>query len=65
MVAIQLTNTVKPETKATLTAYERECYDILYQHFHGKIRQAQREVTRNTTNTFKDRKILTVRFPVR
>jgi hypothetical protein len=50
LFAIQVTNTMKLETRATLTAYKRECYDILYQHFHGKIRQAQREVTRKATN---------------
>jgi len=36
---IQLTNTMRPETKATLTAYKRECYDLLYQHFHGRLKQ--------------------------
>ncbi|MGI4871446.1 MAG: phage antirepressor N-terminal domain-containing protein [Janthinobacterium lividum] len=47
---IKQSNTMKPETRAALTAYKRECYDILYQHFHGKIRQAQREVTRKASN---------------
>lgn len=47
---IKLSNTMRPETKASLTAYKRECYDVLYQHFHGQIRRAQREVTRKATN---------------
>ena len=47
---IKLSNTMQPETKANLTAYKRECYDILYQHFHGAIKRAQREVTRKANN---------------
>ena len=50
LFGIQLTNTMKPETKANLTAYKRECYDVLYQHFHGAIKRAQREVTRKANN---------------
>ena len=40
VASIQLTNTMRPETKASLTAYKRACYDLLYQHFHGRVRQA-------------------------
>jgi len=39
VAGIQLTNTMRPETKANLTAYKRECYHLLYQHFHGRVRQ--------------------------
>lgn len=38
---IQFTNTMKSETKAALTAYKRECYDSLFQHFHGHLKQTQ------------------------
>jgi len=32
---------MKPETKELLVRYKRECYHLLYQHFHGKIKEAQ------------------------
>jgi len=35
--SIQTSGAMKPETKATLLAYKLECYDALYQHFHGAI----------------------------
>ena len=34
---IKYSNTMEAETKANLTAYKRECYDALYQHFHRRI----------------------------
>ena len=35
-------NRVKPELRATVIAYQRECYRVLAAHFHGKA-QAQTE----------------------
>jgi len=34
---IRFSNTMSEETKANLTAYKRECYDALYQHFHKRL----------------------------
>lgn len=42
---IKFTNTMGEETKAALTAYKRECYDVLYRHFHGRS-LLQKEVNR-------------------
>lgn len=38
---IQFTNTMRPETKANLTAYKFECYNVLFDHFHGRMKEAQ------------------------
>lgn len=38
---IQFTNTMRPETKANLTAYKRDCYNALFDHFHGRMKEAQ------------------------
>jgi hypothetical protein len=40
LFGIKETNTMKPDTKANLTAYKRGCYDALYDHFHGRIKAA-------------------------
>lgn len=38
---IKFANTMKPETRANLVAYKRDCYHALFQHFHGRIKQSQ------------------------
>jgi hypothetical protein len=38
---IKFANTMKPETRANLVAYKRDCYHALFQHFHGRIKQTQ------------------------
>jgi hypothetical protein len=40
LFGIKFSNTMRAETRANLVAYKRGCYDALYQHFHGRIRQA-------------------------
>lgn len=41
IVSIPFTNTMKSETKAQLVKYKRECYEVLFNHFHGKIKEVQ------------------------
>ena len=47
---IKMSNTMRPETKASLATYKSACYEVLYDHFHGQIRQAQLEVSRKASN---------------
>lgn len=42
LMGIKFTNTMSAETKAYLTAYKRECYEVLYNHFHGRFSEADR-----------------------
>lgn len=38
LFGIKYSNTMAEETKENLRQYKRECYDILYKHFHAKVR---------------------------
>ena len=44
LMGIKLTNTMTQETKANLVSYKRECYHILYAHFHGTLSEAKEGV---------------------
>jgi hypothetical protein len=41
LFGIQFTNTMSEQTKANLTAYKRDCYNVLFDHFHGRLKQTQ------------------------
>ena len=43
---IKSSNTMAEETKRKLTAYKREGYEALFQHFHGYIAPVKQAVTR-------------------
>lgn len=36
--SIKYSNTMSEETKENLRLYKRECYDVLYTHFHAKVK---------------------------
>lgn len=36
--SIKYSNTMSEETRENLRQYKRECYDVLYSHFHAKVR---------------------------
>jgi hypothetical protein len=38
LFGIKYSNTMSEETKENLRIYKRECYDVLYRHFHAKVR---------------------------
>lgn len=38
LFGIKYSNTMAEETKENLRIYKRECYDVLYRHFHAKVR---------------------------
>lgn len=50
LISIKATNTMQATTKANLSAYKLEAYEVLFQHFHGKVARAQQEVTQKASN---------------
>lgn len=36
--SIKYSNTMSDETRENLRQYKKECYDVLYSHFHAKVR---------------------------
>jgi len=50
LASIKATNTMQATTKANLNAYKLEAYEVLFQHFNGKVAQAQKEVTQKASN---------------
>lgn len=40
LMGIKFSNTMSDDTKAYLIAYKRECYHVLYNYFHGRVKEA-------------------------
>jgi hypothetical protein len=40
LMSIKFSNTMSDDTKAYLIAYKRECYHVLYNYFHGRVKEA-------------------------
>jgi hypothetical protein len=50
LFGIKMSNTMSDATKQNLIGYKRACYHALYQHFHGRIKQAQQEISKKAAN---------------
>jgi hypothetical protein len=58
--AIKYSNTMSEETKENLRLYKRECYDVLYKHFHGKVRNSAEIIKERASLEVEQRKLKTI-----
>jgi len=44
LLGIKFTNTMSDDTKDYLIEYKKECYQVLYNHFHGRVTEADTQL---------------------
>ena len=57
LFGIKYSNTMSEETKENLRQYKRECYDILYKHFHAKVRSITESIKERASLEVEAKKI--------
>ncbi|MCU0337661.1 MAG: phage antirepressor N-terminal domain-containing protein [Sediminibacterium sp.] len=57
LFGIKYSNTMSEETKENLRQYKRECYDILYRHFHAKIKTMTESIKERASLEIEARKL--------
>ncbi|MFY7883689.1 MAG: phage antirepressor N-terminal domain-containing protein [Dolichospermum sp.] len=54
---IKYSNTMSEETKETLRIYKRECYNVLYNHFHSKVKNIAESIKERASLEVEARKL--------
>lgn len=54
---IKYSNTMTEETRENLRQYKRECYDVLYRHFHAKVRSITESIKERASLEVEAKKI--------
>lgn len=57
LFGIKYSNTMADETKENLRQYKRECYDVLYRHFHAKVRSITESIKERASLEVEAKKI--------
>lgn len=55
---VRATNTMKSETKSRLITYKRDCYNVLYDHFHGIMSKRKNEIKANRDDSKREYEVI-------